>query len=231
MRLLWIVSLSIGLVWAQEESRTSRLPLVDKAYWIEGRIIDVKTGEGLPGALVRLQANAVYTDLQGLFNLPYTQSGDTLVVSFPEYRTKKVVITHPGSIVVGLEPFEIEVEAVEIVSEMNRETEAAVAVERLRRLEFSETYTSEQIMKRTTDFYTPNVLRRLPGVSILSGRFVSLRGLGERYNAVAFWAAYPSWLRYDASMPFVNELVSNLLGRMEIRKVWTPELLGHFGGA
>ena len=147
MRLLGIGPLIIGLIWAQEESRTSRLPLVDKAYRIEGRIIDVKTGEGLPGALVRLQANAVYTDLQGRFNLPYTQSGDTLVVSFPEYRTKKVVITRPGLIVVGLEPFEVEVEAVEIVSEMNWETEAAVAVERLRSLEFSESYTSEQIMK------------------------------------------------------------------------------------
>jgi hypothetical protein len=31
-------------------------------------------------------------------------------------------------------------------------------------------------------------------------------------------------------MPVVNELVSTLLGRVEIRKVWTPELLGHFGG-
>ncbi|MCS7189329.1 MAG: hypothetical protein RMJ66_01095 [Bacteroidia bacterium] len=85
-------------------------------------------------------------------------------------------------------------------------------------------------MKRSTDFYVPNVLRRLPGVSLLSGRHVSIRGLGERYNAFAFWAAYPAWLNYDASFGELDQLISTLLGRVEVRKFWTPELLGHFGG-
>jgi hypothetical protein len=62
---------------------------------------------------------------------------------------------------------DVELGAVEIVEEADRATEAAVAVERLRSLEFGEAYTAERIMKQTTDFYVPNVLRRLPGVSLL----------------------------------------------------------------
>jgi hypothetical protein len=125
---------------------------------------------------------------------------------------------------------DVELEAVEIVEEADKATEAAVAVERLRSLEFGESYTSERIMRQTTDFYVPNVLRRLPGVNLLSGRWVSVRGLTERYNAFTFGMAYPGWLRYDGSMSVNQDLVSTLLGRVEVRKVWTPELLGHFGG-
>ncbi len=221
----------IWLAYGQEEARIhQREGRTAQKVYLSGRVIEKKSGEPLAGALVRLGAQGAYTDAQGRFTLRYERSGDTLVVSFPEYRTKKVVITSPGLVGVALEPFEVEVEKVEIVEEMSRETEAAVAVERLRSLEFGESYTAENIMKRTTDFYVPNVLRRLPGVSLLSGRWISVRGLGERYNAFAFWAAYPAWLRYDVSMPAINEIVSTLLGRVEVRKAWTPELLGHFGG-
>jgi hypothetical protein len=67
--------------------------------------------------------------------LIYERGGDTLYVSFLEYRTKRVVITRPGEVVVALEPIDVELEAVEIVEEAARATEAAVAVERLRSLE------------------------------------------------------------------------------------------------
>jgi hypothetical protein len=225
------IGLCIDLLWAQEEARGGRRT---EGYtvqsWVSGKVIDRRTGESLAGVLVQLGGKGVYTDMRGEFRVPYKRAGDTLVVSLLGYRTVKVPVVRAGEVVVSLEPFEAELGTVEIVEEADRATEAAVAVERLRSLEFGEAYTAERIMKQTTDFYVPNVLRRLPGVSLLSGRWVSIRGLGERYNAFAFWAAYPTWLRYDASMPIVNELVSTLLGRVEIRKVWTPELLGHFGG-
>jgi len=225
------IGLCIDLLWAQEEARGGRrMEGYAVQSWISGKVIDRRTGESLAGVLVELGGEGVYTDMRGEFRVRYKRVGDTLVVSLLGYRTVKVPVVRAGEVVVSLEPFEAELETVEIVEEADRATEAAVAVERLRSLEFGEAYTAERIMKQTTDFYVPNVLRRLPGVSLLSGRWVSIRGLGERYNAFAFWAAYPTWLRYDASMPVVNELVSTLLGRVEIRKVWTPELLGHFGG-
>ncbi|MDW8016009.1 MAG: outer membrane beta-barrel protein, partial [Bacteroidia bacterium] len=143
----------------------------------------------------------------------------------------KVFIDRPREgLVLRLTPLESETEPVQIVAEVDKETEAGVFVERLRQLEIGELYSQEQIAKRSTDFYVPNVLRRLPGVSLLSGRFISLRGLAERYNAFAFGDCYPAWLTYDGSFLEVEQLLSNLLGKIEVRKFWTPELLGHFGG-
>ncbi|MDW8016163.1 MAG: hypothetical protein RMK19_09170, partial [Bacteroidia bacterium] len=54
--------------------------------------------------------------------------------------------------------------------------------------------------------------------------------MGEKYNAFAFWAAYPAWLSYDANFGEMEQIVSNLLSKVEVRKSWTPDLLGHFGG-
>lgn len=231
------LALLIVLAHAQEEvlilrraARVQRRPEVEYREHLRGRVVDSRTGEPLAGALVRLGARGAYTDSRGFFDLIYERSGDTLHVSFLEYRTKRIVITRPGEVVVALEPMDVELGAVEIVEEADRATEAAVAVERLRSLEFGEAYTAERIMRQTTDFYVPNLLRRLPGISLLTGRWVSVRGLTERYNAFAFGMAYPGWLRYDGSMSINQELVSTLLGRVEVRKVWTPELLGHFGG-
>jgi hypothetical protein len=231
------LTLLIVLAHAQEEvlilrraARVQRRTEVEYREHLRGRVVDSRTGEPLAGALVRLGARGAYTDSRGFFDLTYERSGDTLYVSFLEYRTKRIVITRPGEVVVALEPMDVELGAVEIVEEADRATEAAVAVERLRSLEFGEAYTAERIMRQTTDFYVPNVLRRLPGISLLTGRWVSVRGLAERYNAFAFGMAYPGWLRYDGSMSINQELVSTLLGRVEVRKVWTPELLGHFGG-
>jgi len=224
-----------GLIWSQEENLILRRVARGRGYqpsktYLYGRVIDQRTGEPLPGATVRLGQQGTYTDSRGYFTLEYTQSGDTLFISMPEYQSQQIVLTRSIQIIASLKPVETELAPVQIVETADRTTESSVAVERLRSLEISDAYTGERIMKRTTDFYVPNVLRRLPGVSLLSGRWVSIRGLGERYNAFAFWPAYPAWLRYDASMPAVNEIVSTLLGRIEIRKVWTPELLGHFGG-
>jgi hypothetical protein len=231
------LALLIVLAHAQEEALILRRAARGRAWakaeyreHLSGRVLDSRTGEPLPGALVRLGARGAYTDSRGFFDLTYERSGDTLYVSFLEYRTKRIVITRPGEVVAALEPMDVELGAVEIVEDADRATEAAVAVERLRSLEFGEAYTAERIMRQTTDFYVPNVLRRLPGISLLTGRWVSVRGLAERYNAFAFGMAYPGWLRYDGSMSINQALVSTLLGRVEVRKVWTPELLGHFGG-
>jgi len=223
--------LAVLFVHAQEEGRIrQKQALAPQPVYVFGRVIDGRSGEPLPGAVIQLGSQGAVTDAKGFFRVAYTQSGDTLYARYVEYRPKGIVLSRPGEVVVALEPLEVELESVEIVAEMDKATEGAVALERLRSLEFGEVYTAERIMRQTTDFYVPNVLRRLPGLTLLSGRWVSVRGLSERYNAFAFWAAYPGWLQYDASMPAVNEIVSTLLGRVEVRKIWTPELLGHFGG-
>lgn len=228
MRKFWIgLGCCVGL-WAQEERRI--FPLRAEQPRVSGRVIDARTGEGLPGVQVSLGQSGTFSDQQGFFQLPF-HGPDTLRAFLLGYRTVKVPLTAPvASLLLRVTPLESQLDTVRIVSEVSRETEAGLFLERLRSLEIGELYAQEAILKRSTDFYVPNALRRMPGVSLLSGRFISIRGLSERYNSYAFWAAYPAWTRYDGSFGEVEELITTLLGRVEVRKSWTPDLLGHFGG-
>ncbi|MCS6790282.1 MAG: carboxypeptidase-like regulatory domain-containing protein [Bacteroidia bacterium] len=197
---------------------------------VVGRVLDAKTGEPLIGVQMRIGAAGTYTDDRGFFAL-YTEKPDTLVAFLLGYRTIKLPINGATeNLLLRLQEIETELEEVSILEEASRESEAGLFLERLRSLEIGELYSQELVMKRSTDFYVPNVLRRLPGVSILGGRYITIRGMGERYNAFAFWAAYPAWLSYDASFGELEQLITTLLGKIEVRKFWTPELLGHFGG-
>ncbi|MCS7163259.1 MAG: outer membrane beta-barrel protein [Bacteroidia bacterium] len=227
----WVFWLTL-LAWAfgQEERLTSpKAPGLPRAQ-VVGRVIDGRTGEPLMGVQVRLGSLGTYTDEKGGFTLTFTQA-DTLQVFLLGYHILRVPLHQPtDNLILRLSPIEAELAEVSIVEEADRATEGGLLLERLRALEIAELYAQELIMKRSTDFYVPNVLRRLPGVSLLSGRYISIRGMGERYNAFAFWAAYPAWLSYDASFGELEHLITTLLGRVEVRKFWTPELLGHFGG-
>ncbi|MCX7652833.1 MAG: hypothetical protein N2200_08225 [Bacteroidia bacterium] len=220
-----------GALLAQEERMSIPTSTPQKVVrTLRGRVVEARTGEPLPGVQIRLSGKGGFTDDRGAFAIPF-ESADTLVAFLLGYRVTKAYISGPAmEILLRLEPIETQIEEVRIVTDIQRESEAGVFLERLRSLEIGELYSQELIMKRSTDFYVPNVLRRLPGVSLLSGRFVSIRGMGERYNAFAFWAAYPAWLNYDASFGELDQLITTLLGRVEVRKFWTPELLGHFGG-
>lgn len=235
MRPLLLIICSLGAIWAQggilrRIARISVSAPPPPPSHIRGKIIDGNTGEPLPGVLVRTPQKGTYTSEKGLFSLSFT-GPETLTVFLPEYRILKVFIAQPQSdMVLRLFPLETETEPVQIIDEVQKETEAAVFVERMRSLEIGELYSQEQIAQRSTDFYVPNVLRRLPGVSLLSGRFLSIRGFSERYNAFAFSGVYPAWLSYDGSFLEIDQMLSTLFGKIEVRKFWTPELLGHFGG-
>ncbi|MEN2992660.1 MAG: carboxypeptidase-like regulatory domain-containing protein [Bacteroidia bacterium] len=217
------------ILLAQEERLTIVSPPSVRQR-IAGRVIDARTGEPLMGVQVRLGSVGTYTDEKGYFTL-IVERLDTLSVFLLGYRPLRVGLSRAETdLLLRLSAVETELQEVPIVAEAARETEAGLFLERLRALEIAELYSQELIMKRSTDFYVPNVLRRLPGVSLLSGRYISIRGMGERYNAFAFWAAYPAWLNYDATFSEIEQLITTLLGRVEVRKFWTPELLGHFGG-
>lgn len=197
---------------------------------IEGKVIDGRTGEPLSGAIIRNSKGGIYADSRGYFSLPFT-SPETLMISFPEYRTLYTCITRPQQgLTLRLFPLETELEAIQIVADLDRESEAGAFVERLRSLEIGETYTQELISKRSTDFYLLYALRRLPGVSLLMGRFLSIRGLPERFNALSLGMGYLSPLSYDATLQEFDLFITSLWGQVEVRKFWTPDLPGHFGG-
>ncbi len=138
MRKFWIgVGCCVGL-WAQEERITS--PLRAEQPRVSGRVIDARTGEGLPGVQVSLGQSGTFSDQQGFFQLPF-YGPDTLRAFLLGYRTVKVPLSAPAaSLLLRVTPLESQLDTVRIVSEVSRETEAGIFLERLRSLEIGELY-------------------------------------------------------------------------------------------
>jgi hypothetical protein len=90
---------------------------------------------------------------------------------------------------------------------------------------------SSQQISKSQDKDASEVIRRLPGVTIMGGRFVVVRGLIERYNTV--WlnnASTPSSETDQRAFSF-DILPSNMISNMVIYKTPAPEIPADFAGA
>lgn len=89
-------------------------------------------------------------------------------------------------------PKEQELGSVSVVARRKKNTEAA-AITAERRAMVVQNAVSAQLIARTQDKDASEVIRRIPGISLVDGKFVMVRGLSQRYNNV--WmngAAVPS---------------------------------------
>ena len=89
---------------------------------------------------------------------------------------------------------------------------------------------SEQHIKRTQDKDAGEVIRRIPGVSIIDEKFVMVRGLSQRYNNV--WlngAAVPSSEADQRAFSF-DIIPSSQLDNMMVVKSSAPEYPADFSG-
>ena len=158
---------------------------------IKGKIVDAKTDEALTGASIIVEgtSNTVSADFDGNFiiaNLP--EGAYTLVVSCVAYQT----LTKTG-IIVGndktteiklfLTPDVIVLQAVEIVSRANRESENTLLYEQRQALIATQAVGAQELSRKGIGDAQAAVAQ-ISGVSRQEGvKNVFVRGLGDRYNA------------------------------------------------
>ena len=87
----------------------------------------------------------------------------------------------------------------------------------------------EQIAKGQ-DRTAADVVKRVPGVTLLGDRFVMVRGLADRYNTVLLNGVTAPSLEPDRKAFSFDLLPSGALDRMMVYKTGAPELPGEFAG-
>lgn len=88
---------------------------------------------------------------------------------------------------------------------------------------------AEQIA-RTGDSDAATTLKRVTGLTLVDGRFVYVRGLGERYSSVALnGAPIPSPDPTRRVVP-LDLFPTDLLDGVVVQKGYTPDMPGEFGG-
>ena len=157
---------------------------------IKGVVVDKTTKEPLIGATVMIDGKGVATDMEGRFTLTGLKKGrHDLIIKYVAYKTKNIdgVMAGEGStqeeIVVELESDEQTLGEVKVTGMARRNTEAAM-IEAARVSSVIVSNISAQEIKRAQDNNASEVIRRVPGVSLIEDKFVMVRGLSQRYNNV-----------------------------------------------
>jgi hypothetical protein len=156
---------------------------------ILGRVIDGATGRPLPGAQLVVQGTRVGTlsGVDGRYVIVGAPSGtQALVVSYLGYGSKTVtgVEVPPNGAVnleVSLDPAAIALEGVTVSAERERGTVSRALNEQRRATGVVSAITAEQI-SRSPDGDAASAVQRVSGVTVQDGKYVFVRGLGERYT-------------------------------------------------
>ncbi|MFM1744340.1 MAG: hypothetical protein RLZZ630_277, partial [Bacteroidota bacterium] len=213
------------------------LPGLSQSGILQGKVTDQVTRETLIGANIRLEETGAgnVTDIDGAFRIEGIRPGTyTVIVSYVGYaplRRSGIVINDGARTTID---FELgsnlqELKTAEVVSTRITHTENAVLAE-MRKSEQVVNGISNQQISRTQDRNTSEVIRRLPGISIIEDRLVVIRGLSERYNNVMLNDAFAPSVESDKKAFSFDLLPSAMLDRVLVYKTASPDLPGEFAG-
>ncbi|MDX1499327.1 MAG: outer membrane beta-barrel protein [Woeseiaceae bacterium] len=118
----------------------------------------------------------------------------------------------------------------EVVTTARLKSGAAALTDERMEVPFSADYLSFEVMARAGDSDIAAALRRVPGLTVIDGKFVYVRGLGERYSSVQVnRAAVPSPDLTRSVIPLDLFPVS-IVEAVKIQKSPSPDQPASFGG-
>ena len=209
---------------------------------IAGTIVDGDTGDPLIGAFVivrnpdgtRTNLGAA-TDLEGDYRIPGVPAGAyTLESSMIGYNQTTIteVVVEAGQVTAldfTLRSEAIEVEAVVVKAEAVRNTEAALLKERQKAPAVSDAISAEDI-SRAGSGDAAEAMTHVTGATVQEGRYVTIRGLGDRYSTVHLNGAELPSADPDRRAVAMDMFPSSMLRNIVTVKSFTPDKPGNFTG-
>lgn len=204
---------------------------------ITGKVLDAETGEDLIGVTVLIQGTSIgsATDFEGNFSISNVPVGKhSLVFSFISYNKKivdSVVVKDKEVVVVEISMSEAvnELGPVVVKSEMRKETTNSLLLQQKKNVSISDGISAEMI-KKTPDATTGDIMKRVSGTSIQDNKFAVIRGLNDRYNTAYINGAPLPSTESDRKAFSFDIFPSNMLDNMVISKTASADLPGDFAG-
>ena len=205
--------------------------------FLRGNLADGQFGGPLIGATVTVvERSGVGTtsDFDGNYSLPLEPGNYTVQISYISFVTQKfpnVVIT-AGAVTKVDATMEMATEQlamVEVVAEVKKSSEAGVLME----MKNATTVTdglSAQSFRKIGDSDLSGAIKRVTGVTIQDGKYVYVRGLGDRYTKTLLNGMAIPGLDPDANAVQIDIFPTSVLENVSVFKTFSPELDGDFAG-
>ena len=191
-----------------------------------GAIVEVIQGE--------TQVTGAATDFDGNYHIELaagTYQVQINYLSYTKYLISDVVITgkEVTALDVALEPEAVSLGEIVVKAEAIRSTEVALIALQRNASSIQDGISSQQI-SRTGVSNAADAVRQMPAAVIQDGRFIVIRGLGDRYslsqlNGVTMPSTDP--YRNSSSLDLIpKQIIENIVSV----KTFTPDLPGNFSG-
>ncbi|GBE28269.1 TonB-dependent Receptor Plug Domain protein [bacterium BMS3Bbin03] len=239
--IVFLVLMDFGMLRASDngakkeaEGKGSVIAFVGK---ITGSVYDSASGDPLPGVNVIIDGTRMgaATDLDGRFlirNVPVGNYSLTAsMIGYARVTIKGVRVYGRKSVVVNfvLLPEALQGEAVVVEASPLTNTEAALLRNRQKAEAVSDAISAEAMSHFGTGDAS-EAMKLVTGASVVDGKYVYIRGIGERYtNTQLNGAALPS-TDPDRKAVQMDIFPSNLLENVIIVKTFTPDQPGNFSG-
>lgn len=205
---------------------------------VVGRVLDGATGRGLAGARVTVQGQAIAANagVDGRYTLTRVPAGThALVVSLLGYSTKtvtgvSVAAGGTASVDVSLSSSALQLEGLTVAAEREQGSVSRALDEQRNATGIINATTTEQIA-RSPDSDAAQAVQRVSGVTVQDGKFVYVRGLGERYTTTSLNGARIPSPEPEKKVVPLDLFPASLLEAITTSKTFTPDQPGDFSGA
>lgn len=207
---------------------------------IQGVIVDAETGEPLIGANVVIKDTSgrplygTATNLDGQFTLTAPVGTHNLEVSYVTYATKivtDVVVDskNPVTINVSLPPEGLQADEIIVTARAEQNSEVSMLAIQQKAAVVTDGISAE-LMSRSSSSDAGDALKRVTGITVVGGKYVYVRGLGERYsNTQVNGADMPSPEPNRRVVP-MDIFPAGLLENIQVSKTFSPDQPGDFSG-
>ena len=223
-------------VLAEEPSQTQLVVEEDVATGLLAGMVHNERGQPVSGAqvFVRGQSVEATSDEAGRFSIELPAGAHEISVLKPGFSTRSVsdvAVPAEGAGTVEIELIEAGVLMDEYVVLMPRISggTATLIAERQDSADLVETVSAEE-MSRRGDSSAASALKRVTGLTVVGGKYVYVRGLGERYAATLLnGSTLPSPEPERRVVP-LDLFPTAMLDSVVIQKTFSPSMPAEFGG-
>jgi len=203
---------------------------------VSGQVIDAQTGEELIGATVQLEGSSTgtVTDISGNYQLKLDPGTYTLVVSYVSYASQKIegvniIDGQNQSLDVALQEENTELQEVVVTAQAIRDNDVALLKIQKNALAVQDGISSKEMAQLGTSNAAESI-KQVTGASIEDGKYVVMRGLGDRYSISQLnGVTLPSTDPYRNSTS-LDLIPSDVVENMVTVKTFTPDQPGNFTG-
>jgi len=204
---------------------------------LRGKITDAETGEELIGAAVLIDDtyNGSSADLDGNYSISDITPGKTnITCSYISYETQKITdleISDGEVTLLNIKLKSVSVGLAEIVvaAKAVRNTESALLTMQKKSASVIDGISAQQI-SRSGDSDAAGAVKRISGVSVVGGKYVYVRGLGDRYSKTTLNGAEIPSLDPEKNTVQMDIFPTNAIENMVVYKSFSPNLNSFTGG-